>query len=152
VVSNALLLRDGGPTAAGGNEMKMRDLKIGEVAQPLGRAAEDDEAGIIKHAARSENYYRPTVRPTYKPYASSSVHGLCASPLKDISRLLELYRNRKRTGSALKKLALERIAELDRKIAEMTAIRNAIAALSDRRDGNDRPECPILDELGSAAH
>jgi P-type E1-E2 ATPase len=52
----------------------------------------------------------------------------------------------------VKKLALDHVAALDRKIAEMTAIRDTIAALAERCHGNDRPACPILDELGAATH
>ena len=53
-------------------------------------------------------------------------------------------------------LAMARAAavpsELDRKIAELTAIRNAIADLAERCHGDDRPDCPILDELEATAH
>ncbi len=52
----------------------------------------------------------------------------------------------------MKRLALRHVAEVDRKIAELTAIRNAIADLAERCRGNDRPECPILDELEATTH
>jgi MerR family copper efflux transcriptional regulator len=52
----------------------------------------------------------------------------------------------------VKHLALEHVSELDRKIAELTAIRNAIADLAERWHGDDRPGCPILDELEATAH
>ncbi|HLX16936.1 MAG TPA: MerR family DNA-binding protein, partial [Bradyrhizobium sp.] len=49
----------------------------------------------------------------------------------------------------VKRLALRHVAELDRKLAELTAIRDTIAELARRCHGNDRPECPILEELQS---
>jgi MerR family transcriptional regulator, copper efflux regulator len=52
----------------------------------------------------------------------------------------------------VKRLALANVAELDRKIAEMKTIRNTIAALADRCQGDKRPECPILDELEATMH
>ena len=136
--------------------MKMHDLKIGEVANRSGVSPKTirfyEEAGIIKRAARGENHYRSYGEADIQTLRFIQRARALGFPLKDISKLLELYRNGKRASRTVKKLALEHVAELDRKIAEMTAIRNTIAALSDRCEGNDRPECPILDELGSTAH
>jgi MerR, DNA binding len=67
--------------------------------------------------------------------------------LKDIAALLELYGDRKRASHEVKQLALRHVATLDAKIAQMMAIRKALAELADRCRGDDRPECPILDEL-----
>jgi MerR family copper efflux transcriptional regulator len=135
--------------------MKMRDLRIGEAANRSGVSPKTirfyEEAGIIKRAARGENHYRTYGEADIQTLRFIQRARALGFPLKDISKLLELYRNGRRASSAVKNLALEHVAELDRKIAEMTAIQNAIAALSDRCHGNDRPECPILDELGSAA-
>jgi MerR family transcriptional regulator, copper efflux regulator len=136
--------------------MKVRDLKIGEVANRSGVSPKTirfyEQAGIIKRAARGENDYRTYGEADIQTLRFIQRARALGFPLKDISKLLELYRNGKRASRAVKKLALEHVAELDRKIAEMTAIRNAIAVLSDRCHGNDRPDCPILDELGSVAH
>jgi MerR family copper efflux transcriptional regulator len=107
-----------------------------------------EEAGIIEPAARSENRYRA--------YGDSDVHTLrfvhrarrLGFPLKDVAALLDLYRDTKRASRDVKKLALKRVAELDRRIAELTAIRDAIAMLAKQCQGDHRPECPILDELG----
>jgi Cu(I)-responsive transcriptional regulator len=108
-----------------------------------------EEAGIIKPAVRSENRYRM--------YSDADVQTLrfvqrartLGFSLKDVAELLELYRDRKRASREVKKLAIQHVAELDRKIMEMTAIRNTLAALADRCHGNQRPECPILDKLGA---
>jgi MerR family copper efflux transcriptional regulator len=116
--------------------MKMRDLKIGEVANRSGVSPKTirfyEEAGIIKRAARGENHYRTYGEADIQTLRFIQRARALGFPLKDISKLLELYRNGQRASGAVKKLALEHVAELDRKIAEMTAIRNAIAALSDR--------------------
>jgi MerR family copper efflux transcriptional regulator len=52
----------------------------------------------------------------------------------------------------VKRVALSHVAALDRKIAELTAIRNNIADLARRCRGDHRPECPIIEELETAAH
>ena len=126
-------------------------MTIGEAAAHSGVPAKTirfyEETGIIKPAARGDNGYR-----VYGEADIQTLHFIHRSralgfPLKDVAELLELYRNRKRASREVKKLALEHVAELDRKIAEMTNVRNTIAALAKRCHGNDRPECPILDEL-----
>ena len=131
-------------------------MTIGEAAARSGVPPKTirfyEEAGIIKPAARGENRYRA--------YSEPDVHTLrfihrarnLGFPLKEVAALLELYRNRGRASRDVKKLALKHVAELDRKIAELTAIRNTISALADQCHGDHRPECPILDDLGAATH
>ena len=110
-----------------------------------------EEAGIINPPARGENHYRV--------YRDADIHTLrfihrarsLGFSLKDVAALLALYRDRGRASRQVKKLALEHVVALDRKIAEMTAIRDTIFALAERCHGDQRPECPILDELGASA-
>lgn len=104
---------------------------------------------MIKPAARGENRYRVHSEADVQTLSFIRCARRLGFRLKDISKLLELHRNDRRASRAVKKLALEHVAELDRKIVKMTAIRNAIEVLSKRCRGNDRPECPILDKLGS---
>lgn len=130
-------------------------LSIGEAATHSGVPAKTirfyEEAGIIKPAQRGDNGYRvygdgdvQTLRFIHRSRA-------LGFSLKDVAELLELYRNRERASREVKKLALQHVAALDRKIAEMTNVRNTIAALAEKCHGNHRPECPILDELGATA-
>jgi MerR family transcriptional regulator, copper efflux regulator len=65
--------------------------------------------------------------------------------------LIALYRDRRRTSRDVKRLALGHVEDLNRKIAELAAIRNVLLDLALKCRGDDRPECPILDELGSGA-
>jgi Cu(I)-responsive transcriptional regulator len=111
-----------------------------------------EEAGIIAPAARRENRYRA--------YSETDVQTLrfihrarsLGFSLKEVADLLALYRDRQRASREVKKLALRHVADLDRKIAELTAIRNTIADLAERCHGDQRPECPILDELEAVEH
>ena len=111
-----------------------------------------EEAGIIKPPARRANRYRA--------YSASDVETLrfihraraLGFSLKDIASLLALYRDKRRASREVKKLALAHVAALDRRITEMTGIRDTIAALAARCHGNNRPDCPILEELGATAH
>ena len=133
--------------------MKAEMMTIGEAAARSGVAPKTirfyEEAGIIKPAARGENRYRA--------YSEPDVHTLrfihrarsLGFSLKEVAALLELYHNRRRASGDVKKLALRHVSELDRKIAELTAIRDTISTLAAQCHGDHRPECPILDDLGA---
>ncbi len=128
-------------------------MTIGEAASRSGVTPKTirfyEEAGIIRPAARGENRYRAYMETDIQTLRFIQRARTLGFPLKDISDLLELYRDTTRTSREVKKLILKHVTELDRKIMEMTAIRNTIASLADRCSGNDRPECPILDDLGA---
>jgi len=67
--------------------------------------------------------------------------------MKEIARLLGLWDDDSRSSAEVKSLALAHVAELDAKIAEMDAMRRSLQHLAERCHGDDRPDCPILDDL-----
>jgi Cu(I)-responsive transcriptional regulator len=71
--------------------------------------------------------------------------------MKEIARLLGLWDDRARSSAEVKTLALAHIAELDAKIAEMEAMRSTLRDLAERCHGDDRPHCPILEDLAADA-
>lgn len=126
-------------------------LSIGEIAARSGVPPKTiryyEQIGLIAPAARKENGYR-----TYdeKDLSFLKFIGRARSlgfSLDDVAALLALYRDKRRPSEQVKQLALKHIDELDRKLAELTAIRTAVVELADRCAGGDRPDCPILDEL-----
>jgi MerR family copper efflux transcriptional regulator len=126
-------------------------LTIGEVAALSGVPAKTiryyEENGIIDSARRNENRYR-----TYSQVDVQALHFVAqvrrlGFSLKSVSELLSLYRNRNRASKDVKHIALGYLADLDRKIVELTAIKNTIENLVRRCHGDDRPECPIIEEL-----
>ncbi len=128
-------------------------VTIGEAAARSGVPAKTirfyEAAGIIKPAARGANRYRAYSKPDIHTLRFVHRARSLGFPLKEVAALLTLYRRQGRASRDVKKLALQRVAEIDRKIAELTAIRNTISALAERCHGDDRPDCPILDDLGT---
>lgn len=106
-----------------------------------------EELGLLKPAERFANRYRA--------YDDNNVQTLrfirrardLGFSLHEVDKLLALYRNRRRASEDVKRLALAHVAELDHKIAELTGIRDTLAALARRCRGDQRPECPILEDL-----
>ena len=126
-------------------------MNIGEVAEASGVNAKlirhYESLGIIPKASRSESGYRV--------YSDSDVHiltfvkrarGLGFS-MKEIKKLVGLWRNKSRASSEVKALALAHLKELESKIAELQAMAKTLRHLAKCCHGDNRPECPILEEL-----
>ena len=132
--------------------MKSKDvMTIGQAAASSGVRPKTirfyEELGLVRPAERFANRYRA--------YDQSNVQTLrfirrardLGFSLQEIDKLLALYRNRRRASEDVKRLALAHVAELDHKISELTRIRDTLAALARRCRGDQRPECPILEDL-----
>lgn len=65
--------------------------------------------------------------------------------------LLDLYEDRERSSSDVKRLADQRIAEIEARLAELVCLRDELRHLAHRCNGDDRPDCPIIDGLEAAA-
>lgn len=103
---------------------------------------------LIPKAARTAGDYRV--------YTAAEVHTLrfirrartLGFSMEEIAGLLNLWRNHRRASAEVKRLAMKHVAELDSKIEELQSMRTALADLADHCHGDQRPECPILDDLG----
>lgn len=91
----------------------------------------------------------------YRQYTDNEVHTLrfirrardLGFSIAEIAELLKLWQNRRRASADVKRIALAHAADLQRRIAEMSAMQRTLKRLADCCHGDDRPECPILDEL-----
>lgn len=106
-----------------------------------------EEQGIIPKAGRSDAGYRQ--------YSEKDVHVLrfvkrareLGFSMKDIKQLVSLWRNKTRPSAQVKNIALKHKDELERKLQEVQSMLNTINNLVKNCHGDDRPDCPILDEL-----
>ena len=69
--------------------------------------------------------------------------------LEEVGKLLTLWQDRGRASADVKALAGQHIEELNRKIAELTGLRDTLQDLVQHCHGDDRPDCPILKDLES---
>lgn len=68
--------------------------------------------------------------------------------MKQIQQLLGLWSDPARSSAEVKRLAQAHVDELGARIGEMQAMQRTLQALARHCHGDDRPECPILDDLG----
>lgn len=67
--------------------------------------------------------------------------------IDDCRALLSLYEDKDRASADVKKLAQKHIENIERKIAELESLREAVSALVEGCRGDHRPDCPIIDGL-----
>lgn len=67
--------------------------------------------------------------------------------MKEIKKLVGLWRNRTRASSEVKKMTLAHISSIEEKIKDLQTIRSTLLNLANHCHGDDRPICPILEDL-----
>jgi MerR family copper efflux transcriptional regulator len=126
-------------------------MNIGEAARASGVTAKMiryyESVGLFEPVGRTEAGYRV--------YGTHEVHSLrfvrqarrLGFLVEDIRKLLALWQDRKRASSDVRAIAMQHVTELDRRINEMTEMRDTLVHLANHCHGDDRPDCPILERL-----
>lgn len=127
-------------------------MNIGEAAEQAGLPPKTiryyEDIGLLK-APRGANGYRH--------YGDAEVHKLrflararsLGFSIDDCRHLMSLYEDRHRASADVRSLAESRIRDVESKIRELQSMRSTLMRLVHACHGDDRPDCPILDDLAS---
>jgi MerR family copper efflux transcriptional regulator len=126
-------------------------MNIGAVSQRSGVPAKTiryyESIGLIRAADRRDNNYRDYSDADVQTLRFiSRARGLGFS-VKEVGALLTLWHDKRRASHDVKELAMRHVQEIDRKIAELQGMRRTLVGLAERCHGDDRPDCPILEDL-----
>lgn len=69
--------------------------------------------------------------------------------LDEIGELVALWQNQTRASASVKRIAQQRVKQLDQRIRDMQGMQRTLQNLLRHCHGDDRPECPILDDLAA---
>jgi MerR family copper efflux transcriptional regulator len=128
-------------------------MNIGQAARQSGLSAKMiryyESIGLLKPAHRSDSGYRL--------YQADDLHTLAfikrsrdlGFSLEEVARLLTLWQDRQRASADVKALAHQHIEDLNRRIEELSGLRDTLQHLVSNCHGDDRPDCPILKDLAS---
>ena len=91
----------------------------------------------------------------YREYDDATVHVLrfirrardLGFTTHEIAALLQLWRNKRRSSSEVKRIATQHVQALEQRIAALQSMQRTLAHLAHCCQGNERPDCPILDDL-----
>ncbi|MDQ3058950.1 MAG: Cu(I)-responsive transcriptional regulator [Pseudomonadota bacterium] len=128
-------------------------FNIGQAASQSGVSAKMirhyESLGLLPGVHRTEAGYRQ--------YGDKQVHTLrfihrartLGFSMAEIAELLKLWQNQNRASADVKRIAQAHVADLERRIAEMQAMRQTLQQLASCCQGDHRPDCPILSELAA---
>ena len=110
-----------------------------------------EEIGLI-HPARCANGYRD--------YSEEDVHRLAflqrarslGFSIEDCRQLMSLYGDRDRASHDVREIAVAHVAAIEAKIAELQSMRSTLQRLVHACHGDDRPDCPILNDMAGTEH
>ena len=126
-------------------------MNIGRAAAASGVSAKMirhyEAIGLLRPAQRRQNDYRD--------YGERDIHELrfigrarwLGFSIDEIGALLALWRDRGRPSREVRRIAEAHVSDLEARIAEMKAMAKTLGELVRACHGDDRPECPILDDL-----
>ncbi len=128
-------------------------MNIGAAAEATGVPAKTiryyESIGLIPPATRAENGYRHYTEFDVETLRFIQHSRRLGFSVKDVGNLLELWGDKDRSSADVKALALQHISEVEQRIKELETIRRTLIDLTERCHGNDRPECPILEDLAT---
>ncbi len=124
----------------------------------IGQAS--DQTGL---PAKTIRYYEDIalVKPDrdsngYRSFRAQDIHKLkflgrartLGFTIEDCRTLLALYEDETRASADVKQVARGHLAQIDAKIADLRSMRDTLSHLVEACAGDDRPDCPILRDLG----
>ncbi len=128
-------------------------LTIGRLSKRCGVPAKTiryyEEVGLLPEPRRASNGYRY--------YDQRAVHTLrfvgrareLGFPMEDIGELLTLWNNKRRKSKNVRAITQAHLKAIQDKIGMLESMQNTLQHLIHCCHGDDRPDCPILDELSA---
>lgn len=126
-------------------------VAIGEAARRSGVSAKMlrhyESLGLLGQVRRTDSGYRQ--------YSAADVHTLrfikrsrdLGFSMAEISELVNLWQNRRRASASVKRIAQKHLDDLGARIESMQAMQRTLHQLLHHCHGDERPDCPILDDL-----
>jgi MerR family transcriptional regulator, copper efflux regulator len=130
-------------------------VNIGQAAALSGVSAKMlrhyESLGLLGRVTRTDSGYRQ--------YAETDVHTLrfikrsrdLGFSMAEIAELVNLWHNRRRASASVKRIAQRHVEDLATRIEAMQAMQRALQNLLHHCHGDERPDCPILDDLAGAS-
>lgn len=128
-------------------------MNIGQAATASGVSAKMiryyESIGLVAQIGRTGNGYRV--------YKKSDIHTLrfirrardFGFPVEQIGELLALWRDRSRASGDVKRIALDHIGALRRKVTELEQMIGTLTHLAEHCHGDERSDCPIVEDLAA---
>jgi MerR family transcriptional regulator, copper efflux regulator len=130
-------------------------VHIGAAAQRSGVSAKMvrhyESLGLLPPVSRTDSGYRL--------YSDADIHALqfikrsrdLGFSMAEIAELMGLWHNRRRASASVQRIARKHAEDLAKRIEQLQAMQRTLQHLIHCCHGDERPECPILDDLAGSA-
>lgn len=128
-------------------------MNISQAATATGLTAKTiryyEDIGLIQPSRQANGY---------RSFSDTSVHQLnflsraraLGFSVEDCRSLLALWQDRDRASSDVRSIAENHLSNIEKKIADLSNMQKTLKDLVQSCSGNDRPDCPILNDLGTS--
>ncbi len=125
-------------------------MNIGEAARVTGLPTKTiryyEDIGLVAADRRGNGYRSYDERQVHRLAFLQRARSL-GFTIDECRELLSLYDDRHRASADVKRIALEKVRDIDVRIGQLAAMRDTLVHLADHCHGDRRPDCPILDDL-----
>ena len=127
-------------------------MNIGKISEQSGLPVKTiryyEDIGLVR-PSRGANGYRT--------FADNDLHRLAfigraralGFSISDCRELLNLFEDSTRESADVKKLAKDHLVYIDQKIEQLRSMSRTLTHLVEACHGDERPDCPILDDLST---
>lgn len=126
-------------------------MTIGEIATRSGLPAKTiryyEDIALITPARDENGYRRFSDQDLHKLVFLARARAL-GFTIEDCRALLALYEDSSRASADVKCIARDHLTRIEAKIADLQSMRDTLTELVDACAGDNRPDCPILRDLG----
>ena len=125
-------------------------MNIGEVASATGLPAK-----TIRYYEDIKLVLPSRAMNGYRDYSDDQLHRLAfvqrarslGFTIDECRQLLSLYDDKGRASADVKALTMDKISEIERKLAELQSLKSTLQSLVNHCHGDNRPDCPIIEEF-----
>ena len=131
-------------------------MNISDVAKKTGLTSKAirfyEEKGLVTPPLRSENGYRSYTQKHLDEFTLLRQARQVGFNLEECGELVNLFNDPKRQSADVKAYTLQKVADIERHISDLQAMREQLLSLAASCPGDDSADCPIIDNLSGCCH
>lgn len=131
-------------------------MNISDVAKKTGLTSKAirfyEEKGLVTAPLRSENGYRSYSQRHLDELTLLRQARQVGFNLEECRELVNLFNDPARHSADVKTRTLQKVADIEKHISELQAMRQQLLALAEACPGDDSADCPIIDNLSGCCH
>ena len=111
-----------------------------------------EDKGLVTPPLRGDNGYRSYTQQHINELTLLRQARQVGFNLEECGELVNLFNDPARHSADVKARTLQKVAEIERHIVELEAMRKQLLSLADACPGDDSANCPIIENLSGCCH